>query len=107
MPKSSHSNQTSLSSNAASEQNKDCLPKLCKLRKLCIITSVIAYIILLTTYLSQSAHTSNPNHSQTTPAGMNDHDTFETEIPGKIQLYSHKAGKIAPNNLPHFPPPFV
>ena len=70
----------------------------CKYYVLCIIA---AAGILLALY--ETANLLNKNRFLYT--NMDGNFIFRTEL-GR-PLYSHKARKIAPNNLPHFPPPFV
>ena len=64
---------------------------------------IAAVGILLALYTSQTADLLNKSHSSHT--NTDDNFIFRTEL-GR-PLYSHKARTIAPNNLPHFPPPFV
>ena len=71
--------------------------------KYSMVFIIAAVCILLALYTSQTADLLNKSHSSCT--NMDDNFIFQTEL-GR-PLYSHKARKIAPNNLPHFPPPFV
>ena len=70
----------------------------------CIILYLIIALpsILLTPYLSQS---DNQNCFQSTCTNIGDDYTFGSEL--ARCLYSQKTGKVAPNNLPDFPGPFV
>ena len=72
--------------------------------KLCIIICIIYVIVnvLLAPYLSQSTNSLNQNHFQTRSTNMDD-TTFRAEL----QRPLNKARRFAPNNLPHFPGPFL
>ena len=72
----------------------------CKYYVLFIIAAVG---VLLALHTSQTADLLNKSYSSHT--NMDDNFIFRTEL-GR-PLYSHKTRTIAPNNLPHFPPPFV
>ena len=72
-----------------------------------IITTVCILLlgILLAPYLSPSANFLNQNGFRTISADMSDDYTFRTNL-GRL-LYNQKSIGVAPNNLPHFPGPFV
>ena len=72
-----------------------------------IITTVCILLlgILLAPYLSPSANFLNQNGFRTISADKSDDYTFRTNL-GRL-LYNHKSVGVAPNNLPHFPGPFV
>ena len=72
----------------------------CKYCLLCIIVAVAA--VLSSSYISQSTHPLNLGNFLLTSS---DEDAFQTKL-GR-PLYGQNAEKIAPNDLPHLPGPFV
>ena len=77
----------------------------CKYCVLCVIVAVAS--VLLAFYTSQNDIPLDQDYFPfpSTTTNMKDDNTFQTEL-GRL-LYRHKAGEVAPNNLPHFPGPFV
>ena len=75
----------------------------CKYSVLCVIVAVAG--VLLAFYTSQKEIPLDYFPFPSTTTNMKDDNTFQTEL-GRL-LYRHKAGEVAPNNLPHFPGPFV
>ena len=61
--------------------------------------------VLLASYLSPSANFLNQIGLRTISADTSDDGTFRTNL-GRL-LYNHQSVGVAPNNLPHFPGPFV